>query len=228
MKTLIITTSNDILSPGHPTGLWLEEFAVPYTTLTEAGVEVVVASPKGGLVPLDPKTEPDEEQRKKWAGALSALTATKRINEVTADGFDAIFFPGGHGPLVDLLDNAEVHRLIESFNGAGKLIAAVCHGPAALLNARNTSGEPLIKGRKVTGFTNTEERLVGLHDVVPFLLEDAMKERGGDFESALLPTTSHTVRDGNLLTGQNPASSQKIGDELLDALRESSGNTRNA
>lgn len=228
MKTLIVTTSADTLPPNHRTGLWLEEFAVPFTTLTDAGVEIVVASPKGGSVPLDPKTEPDEKDRQKWAGALNALSTTKQLSEVTADGFDAVFFPGGHGPLVDLRDNPELQRLIESFDREGKLIAAVCHGPAALLNARNTSGEPLIKGRKVTGFTNMEERLVMLHSVVPFLLEDAMKERGGDFDSALVPMISHVVRDGNLITGQNPGSSQKIADELLDALRGPSGNTQHA
>ncbi len=228
MKLLAVTTSADALSPDHRTGLWLEEFAVPFTTLTEAGVEIVVASPKGGAVPLDSKTDPDDDQRQKWAGALSALASTKRLSEVTADGFDAIFFPGGHGPLIDLSDNAEAKRLIESFDRAGKIIAALCHGPAALLNAQNASGEPLIKGRKVTGFTNMEERLVMLHGVVPFLLEDALKERGADFDSALVPMISHVVRDGNLLTGQNPSSSQKMADELLEALRGAGSNTRNA
>ncbi len=228
MKTLIITTSADTLPPDHRTGLWLEEFAVPFTTLTEAGVEITVASPNGGAVPLDPKTEPDDKDRQKWASALRALATSKRLSEVTADGFDAIFIPGGHGPMVDLTDNAELRRLIESFDRVGKLIAAVCHGPVALLNARNSAGEPLIKGRKVTGFTNLEERLAMMHSLVPFLLEDAMKERGGDFDSALLPMVSHVVRDGNLITGQNPGSSQKIADEILAALREPSGNARRA
>ncbi len=228
MKLLIVTTSADTLAPDHPTGLWLEEFAVPFNTLTEAGVEIVVASPKGGAVPLDPKTEPDEKQRQKWAGALGALEATKRLSEVTAEGFDALFFPGGHGPLMDLSDNADLKALIESFDRAGKIIAALCHGPAALLNACNASGEPLIKGRKVTGFTNMEERLVMLHSVVPFLLEDAMKERGADFDSAFVPMVSHVVRDGNLITGQNPSSSQTLADELLAALQEPSGTARSA
>ena len=167
-------------------------------------------------------------RRQKWAAALSALSTTKPLSEVTADGFDAIFFPGGHGPLIDLPDNSELQRLIESFDRAGKLVSAVCHGQAALLNARSAAGEPLLKGRKVTGFSNMEERLVMLHDVVPFLLQDAIKERGADYESALVPMLPCVVRDGNLITGQNPGSSQQIADELLSALREQSGNPGNA
>lgn len=220
MKVLIVTTSCDTLPPDHPTGLWLEEFTIPYTMLSEAGISLQVVSPKGGATPIDPKTAPTDGDRKKWPEALRALSSTGRLSEVRADDFDAIFIPGGHGPIVDLTDDVDLQRLIADFDRSDKLIAAVCHGPTALLNARNAVGEPLVKAKRVTGFTNMEERLAMLHGVVPFLLEEALRDRGADFESALLPLTPHVVRDGNLITGQNPASSSKIAKELLAALRE--------
>ncbi len=227
MHVLFVTTSCDLLPPDHPTGTWLEEFAVPYTALSEAGISIRVVSPKGGATPIDPRSGPTEEDRKKWPAAFQALASTGRLAEVsgprteaTAEGFDAIFIPGGHGPLIDLTHDEDLQHLIAAFHRAGKIIAAVCHGPTALLNVRNASGEALVKGRKVTSFTNFEERLARLHNRVPFLLEDALKERGADFESALLPMTSHVVRDGNLITGQNPPSSSGITEELLAALRE--------
>jgi putative intracellular protease/amidase len=222
MNVLIVTTSCNMLAPDHPTGLWLEEFAVPFTAFSEAGASIRVVSPKGGAVPIDPKTAPTEKDREKWPAALQALTSTGRLAEVAADRFDAVFIPGGHGPMVDLVNDQELQRLLAAFDRDGKMVAAVCHGPAALLNVRNAAGEPLVKGRKVTGFTNVEERLVMLHSVVPFLLEDALKERGANFESALLPFFSHVVRDENLITGQNPASSTKVAEELLAALEEGS------
>lgn len=222
MNVLIVTTSCNMLAPDHPTGLWLEEFAVPFTAFSEAGASIRVVSPKGGAVPIDPKTAPTEKDREKWPAALQALTSTGRLAEVAADRFDAVFIPGGHGPMVDLVNDQQLQRLLAAFDRDGKMVAAVCHGPAALLNVRNAAGEPLVKGRKVTGFTNVEERLVMLHSVVPFLLEDALKERGANFESALLPFFCHVVRDDNLITGQNPASSTKIAEELLAALEEGS------
>ena len=222
MNVLIVTTSCNMLAPDHPTGLWLEEFAVPFTAFSEAGASIRVVSPKGGAVPIDPKTAPTEKDREKWPAALQALTSTGRLAEVAADRFDAVFIPGGHGPMMDLVNDQELQRLLAAFDRDGKMVAAVCHGPAALLNVRNAAGEPLVKGRKVTGFTNVEERLVLLHSVVPFLLEDALKERGANFESALLPFFSHVVRDENLITGQNPASSTKVAEELLAALEEGS------
>ena len=218
MKILIVTTNCHTLAPDHPTGVWLEEYALPYTELDEIGAHIVVASPKGGVTPIDPKTEPDDQQKKDWAQALEALNDTTPLSEVNAADFDALFIPGGHGPMKDLVDDANLQQLIADFDSSDKVIAAVCHGPAALLKVRTKEGELLIKGRKVSGFTNIEERLVMLHDVVPFLLEDALKDGGGDFESALLPMTSHVVRDGNLITGQNPASTKKITKELLEAL----------
>ena len=222
MNVLIVTTSCNMLAPDHPTGLWLEEFAVPFTAFSEAGASIRVVSPKGGAVPIDPKTAPTEKDREKWPAALQSLTSTGRLAEVAADRFDAVFIPGGHGPMVDLVNDQKLQRLLAAFDRDGKMVAAVCHGPAALLNVRNAAGEPLVKGRKVTGFTNVEERLVMLHSVVPFLLEDALKERGANFESALLPFFSHVVRDENLITGQNPASSTKVAEELLAALEEGS------
>lgn len=220
MNILIVATSCDLLAPGHPTGLWLEEFAVPYTAFAEAGASIRVVSPRGGAVPIDPKTVPKESDREKWPAALDALQDSGRISEVSADDFDAVFIPGGHGPMIDLANDQELARLLGDFDRQGKVIAAVCHGPAALLNVRNSTGEPLVKGRKLTSFTDFEERLVMLHGVVPFLLEDALKEKGAEFESALLPMTSHVVRDGHLITGQNPASSEKIAKKVLGALEE--------
>lgn len=222
MNVLIVTTSCNMLAPDHPTGLWFEEFAVPFTAFSEAGASIRVVSPKGGAVPIDPKTAPTKKDREKWPAALQALTSTGRLAEVAADRFDAVFIPGGHGPMVDLVNDQKLQRLLAAFDRDGKMVAAVCHGPAALLNVRNAAGEPLVKGRKVTGFTSVEERLVMLHSVVPFLLEDALKERGANFESALLPFFSHVVRDENLITGQNPASSTKVAEELLAALEEGS------
>lgn len=218
MRALFVATSSNSLAPGHPTGLWLEEFAVPYTAARDAGIEVTVASPKGGVVPLDPKTEPDEKQQQEWAPALQALRTSVTLESVAEQSFDAIFIPGGHGPMVDLAHDATLHALVARHDGNGKLIAAVCHGPAALVHATRGNGEPFFKGRRATGFTNTEETLAGLKGVVPFLLEDAMKKAGADFHSALLPMLSHVERDGNLLTGQNPNSSAALAKELVQAL----------
>lgn len=221
MKILIATTSCDSLTEEHRTGLWLEEFAIPFYKFLAAGASLVIASPKGGQVPLDPKTRPTDEQKVEWAEALKALQSTKRLSEISADGLDGLFIPGGHGPLIDLVYNQHLLKLIEDLDKTGRVIAAVCHGPVALLNARNRSGEPFVTGRQVTGFSNLEEAFVLLHQVVPFLLEDELKSKGGKYESALLPMVPHVVRDGNLITGQNPASSRRLADEMLTALRTS-------
>lgn len=218
MHALFVTTSSNQLAPDHPTGLWLEEFAVPYMAATEAGIAVTVASPKGGAVPLDPKTEPNEKQQKNWAAAIQALRNSVTLASVGKENFDAIFIPGGHGPMVDLAHDATLHALVARHDAAGKLIASVCHGPAALVHARRASGEPFFKGRRATGFTNAEERLAGLKDVVPFLLEDAMKSSGADFHSALLPMLSHIEHEANLLTGQNPNSSEALAKAMVEAL----------
>jgi putative intracellular protease/amidase len=218
MRALIVATSCNRLPSGHPTGLWAEEYAVPCTALADSAVDVVVASPAGGAVPIDEKSRPGEDDAKAWAPALAALRSTLTLESVRNEEFDLIFLPGGHGPLVDLVENRTLQDMLSRQDAAGRLIAAVCHGPAGLLGVRRRDGSPLLKGRRVTGFTNIEERLAGLHDKVPFLLEDAMKAQGGDFHSALLPMLSHVERDGNLLTGQNPKSSAAIARAMVEAL----------
>ena len=218
MRALFVTTSATQLSPEHPTGLWLEEFALPYLAAIEAGIAVTVASPRGGAVSLDPKTEPSDKQRDQWAMALEALGHSVTLASVKDATFDAIFIPGGHGPMMDLAEDATLHTLVARHDAAGKVIAAVCHGPAALVHARRADGQPFFQGRRATGFTNAEEFLARLKAVVPFLLEDEMKASGADFHSALLPLLSHVEQDGNLITGQNPNSSEAVAKALVAAL----------
>ena len=219
MRALFITTSANQLAPDHPTGLWLEEFAVPYLAAVEAGIAVTVASPRGGPVPLDPKTTPNDKQRVEWATALAALQHSVTLASVQGETFDAVFIPGGHGPMVDLAHDDTLHALVARHDAAGKVIAAVCHGPAALVHATRADGRPFFEGRRATGFTNAEEFLARLKDVVPFLLEDAMKASGADFHSALLPLLSHVEQDGHVITGQNPHSSDAVAKALVAALR---------
>jgi len=218
MRVLFVATSSDRLASGHPTGLWVEEFAVPYLAALDAGIRVVVASPQGGSIPLDPKSTPGDSDRQTWAPALAALASSVTLDSVGDETFDAIFIPGGHGPMVDLAHHEVLRGMLERHDASGKLIAAVCHGPAALVFAQRANGAPFLAGRRATGFTDTEERLAGLHDEVPFLLEDVMKSKGADFHSALLPMLSHIEHDGNLLTGQNPRSSQAIAKAMVSAL----------
>lgn len=218
MNVLILVTSADTLSPGHPTGVWLEEYAIPYVALCEGGIDLTVASPRGGPAPIDPKTAPNDKTSPRWGKALEALAATKPLAEVSERGFDALFIPGGHGPMIDLAVDPAVAALVSAFAAAGKIVAAVCHGPAALLNATAPDGGPLVKGRRLTGFTNGEETLVKLHAVVPFLLETRLRDAGALFEHALVPGACHVVSDGLLITGQNPASSEAIAKTLLEAL----------
>jgi putative intracellular protease/amidase len=220
MRALFVTTSATQLAPDHATGLWLEEFAVPYLAVTEAGIAVTVASPHGGPVPLDPKTEPTDKQRDIWARPLEALRHSVTLASVRDEIFDAIFIPGGHGPMVDLAHDATLHALVARHDASGKVIAAVCHGPAALVHARRADGQPFLQGRRATGFTNAEEFLARLKDVVPFLLEDEMKAAGADFHSAPLPLLSHVEQDGHLITGQNPHSSEAVAKALVAALSQ--------
>lgn len=220
MKVLIVVTSADHLDDAHPTGVWLEEYAVLFTALCEAGIEPVVASPRGGAAPIDPKTEPDEAAKARWRRALEALGETRRLEEVRGDDCAALVFPGGHGPLVDLASDPHAADLATAFAVSGRVIAALCHGPAALVGAKGENGAPLVAGRKLTAFTNGEETLAGLQTVVPFLLETRLREAGAQFEHALLPGGCHVTRDGNLLTGQNPASSDALARVLLEELGE--------
>jgi putative intracellular protease/amidase len=224
MRVLIVLTSHDQLGDtGKATGFWLEELASPYYVLRDAGAALTLASPKGGKPPMDPKSnEPDfqtDATRRFEADsqALAALGTTQRLVDVRPGDFDAVFYPGGHGPLWDLANDSDSLRLIETFVAANKPVAAVCHAPGVLVNAKSADGAPLVAGRRVTGFTNSEEAAVGLVDVVPFLLEDRLVELGGKYEKAD-DWSSHVVVDGLLVTGQNPASSEGVAQALLDLL----------
>ncbi|URX63119.1 type 1 glutamine amidotransferase domain-containing protein [Luteibacter anthropi] len=225
MKVLMVLTSHDELgTTGRKTGFWLEELAAPYYTFKDAGVAVVLASPKGGRPPLDPKSnEPDfqtDATRRFEADpdANAQLNATVRLDSVSSTDFDAVFYPGGHGPLWDLAEDRHSIALIESFVEAGKPTALVCHAPGMLKHVKASNGHPLVEGRKVTGFTNTEEAGVGLTDVVPFLVEDMLKANGGHYSKGP-DWGSYVVADGVLITGQNPASSSAAASRLIDALR---------
>lgn len=224
MKILMVLTSHDELGDtGNKTGFWLEEFAAPYYVFKDAGAEITLASPQGGQPPVDPSSDaPDSqteatERFKDDEAAQKHLAATERLADIDPDGFDAIFYPGGHGPLWDLANDADSRRLIEAFASSDRPVAAVCHAPAVFRDVVAASGEPLVKGRRVTGFTNSEEEAVGLTDVVPFLLEDMLKAKGGDFQRGD-DWASFVLRDGKLVTGQNPASSAEAARELLALL----------
>lgn len=223
MKILMVMTSHDRLgNTGEKTGFWLEEFAAPYYVFRDAGAEVTIASPKGGQPPLDPKSDTPEGQTEATArfkadpAARAALANTLKLADVAAKDYDAIFYPGGHGPLWDLSEDARSIALIESFYSAGKPVAAVCHGPAVLRRVE-VDGVSIVKGRRVTGFSNSEEEAVHLTKVVPFLVEDELKRLGGRYEKAG-DWQSLAVTDGHLITGQNPASSQAAAQELLKLL----------
>jgi putative intracellular protease/amidase len=224
MKILIVITSHDQLGDtGEKTGFWLEEFAAPYYVMKDAGAVIQLASPKGGQPPLDPKSDLPENQTeytKRFLADVSAqseLANTTRLAEISANDFEAVFFPGGHGPMWDMPDNQASIALIEDFVKNDKPVAAVCHAPVALINAHDENGESLVKGKKVTGFSNDEEEAVGLTKIVPFLLEDALKARGGIFSKGP-DWKSYIQLDGKLITGQNPASSEAVAEALLKML----------
>jgi putative intracellular protease/amidase len=228
MKILVVLTSHDQLgNTGRKTGFWLEELAAPYYAFKDAGAEIVLASPKGGQPPLDPKSsEPDfqTEATRRFeadAQAKSALATTVLLKGVSHDGFDAVFYPGGHGPLWDLAEDESSIKLIETTLAAGKPVALVCHAPGVLRHVKGGDGKPLVQGKNVTGFTNTEEEAVGLTKVVPFLVEDELKRNGGRFSKAG-DWQPYIVGDGLLITGQNPASSAPAAKALLDLLGKSS------
>ncbi|HDS0947662.1 TPA: type 1 glutamine amidotransferase domain-containing protein [Stenotrophomonas maltophilia] len=220
MKVLIVLTSHDQLgNTGHKTGFWLEELAAPYYAFKDAGAEIVLASPKGGQPPLDPKSnEPafqtDLTRRFEADAAANAqLASTVRLDSVNQADFDTVFYPGGHGPLWDLAEDANSIGLIESFIAAGKPVGLVCHAPGVLRHVKH-DGKPLVAGKKVTGFTNTEEEAVGLTQVVPFLVEDTLKNLGGVYSKGA-DWGSYVVQDGLLITGQNPASSEEAASVLM-------------
>jgi putative intracellular protease/amidase len=205
-KILMVVTNHSELPNGHKTGLWLEEYAVPYNEFVEAGFDVVTASPHGGAAPIDPRSFEADKATTTYAGALEQVKRTTRLSDVNPDEFDALFFPGGHGPMFDLAIDARVKELLRHFAEKGKVHAAVCHGPAALVGATTSDGQSLVAGKRLTAFTNSEEREVQLDKVVPFLLEEKLQEEGAQFEGAA-NWTDHVVTDGLLITGQNPQSS---------------------
>ena len=223
-KILFVLTSNDKLGDtGNKTGFWIEEFAAPYYMLKDAGYEVTLSSPKGGQPPIDPSSESDDAQTESTKRFYNdketqeTLASTLQLSEVNQKDYDALFYPGGHGVLWDLVEDKDSKEIIESFYNNNKPVSFVCHAPAVLKNIKNSNGEPLVKGKKVTGFTNQEEDAVQLTNVVPFLLEDMLIENGGEY-SKIEDWQPYAVQDGLLITGQNPASSEKVADLLMKTL----------
>lgn len=223
MKILMVFTSHDTLgSTGRKTGFWLEEGAAPYYVFRDAGVDLTLVSPKGGQPPIDPKSDLPENRTpamtrfKGDEAAQMVFASTKKLSEARSEDFDAVFYPGGHGPMWDLVDNSDSIKLIESFYNAGKPVAAVCHAPA-VFHRVTYNGAPIVKGKRVTGFTNGEEEEVQLTKVVPFLVEDELKRLGGLYEKKA-NWESFAITDGMLITGQNPASSTAGAQALIKLL----------
>ncbi len=224
MKILLVLTSHDQLGDtGHKTGFWLEEFASPYYVFKDAGAQLTLASPKGGQPPLDPKSDvadaqtPATERFKADVAAQQALANTLPLSQVQADDFEAVFYPGGHGPLWDLAEDRTSIALTERFQAQNKPVAAVCHAPGVLRHVKAANGLPLVNGKKVTGFSNSEEAAVQLTEVVPFLVQDMLIANGGRYSSTN-DWQSHVVVDGLLITGQNPGSSDATAEALLERL----------
>lgn len=224
MKILMVLTSHaDLGNTGKKTGFWLEEFAAPYYVFKDAGAEIVLASPAGGQPPLDPKSDLPEFQTelthrfKADPAAQQALATTLPLAGIQQADFDAVFYPGGHGPLWDLAVSTDSIALIEAFDRAGKPIGFVCHAPGALINVKAANGAPLVQGRQVTGFSNSEEAAVELTDVVPFLIEDAFQALGGHYQKGA-DWVPFVLEDGHLITGQNPASSEAVAQVILKQL----------
>lgn len=224
MNILMVLTSHDQLgNTGKKTGFWLEEFAAPYYTFKDAGATITLASPRGGQPPIDPKSDTPDAQTKDTqrfkadSAAQTALAHTLKLNEVAAGDFDAVFYPGGHGPLWDLAEDAASIALIEATLAAGKPVALVCHAPGVLRHVKAANGDPVVRGKNVTGFTNSEEQAAGLTEIVPFLVEDMLKNNGGNY-AKVADWQPYVLKDGLLITGQNPASSEPAAKELLEQL----------
>jgi len=224
MKVLMVLTSHSALGDtGEKTGFWVEEFAAPYYVLADGGVEITIASPKGGQPPVDPKSEladaqtPATERFYKDNVLIDKVAHSVKLSAIEQDDYDAVFYPGGHGPLWDLATDKTSIELIESFYNHQKPIAFVCHAPAALINVKAVNGEPLVKGKHLTGFSNTEEEAVKLTKVVPFLLEDALTKQGAHYSKGA-DWASYVKQDGLLITGQNPGSSVEAAKLLLKTL----------
>lgn len=227
MKILLVLTSHDQLgNTGHKTGFWLEEFASPYYVFKDAGAQITLASPKGGQPPIDPKSDAPDAQTvatrrfAEDAEAQRLLASSLPLAQVRAEDFDALFYPGGHGPLWDLAEDSTSIALIERFIALGKPVGAVCHAPGVLRHVKAADGAPLVRGKRVTGFSNSEEAAVELTDVVPFLVEDMLKAHGGVYGRAA-DWHSHVEVDGLLVTGQNPASSDASAEALLTLVERS-------
>ena len=224
MKILMVITSHDQLGDtGEPTGYWYDEMAAPYYRFKDAGADLVLASPEGGAPPMDPMSDSAEyktDDTRRFDDdeeAQQVLANTVRLDSVSAEDFDAVFYPGGHGPMYDLAEDQVSIRLIEAFWEAGKPVSSTCHGPAVLRNVTDRSGAPLVRDRRVTGFTDTEEAAVERTDAVPFLLEDELKRLGGDY-SKVDDWEPYVVEDGRLITGQNPKSAGAVAEALLAQL----------
>tara|TARA_R110000787_G_scaffold108621_1_gene217016 strand:+ start:11612 stop:12418 length:807 start_codon:yes stop_codon:yes gene_type:complete len=225
MNILFVLTSHDQLGDtGKKTGFWVEEFANPYYSLLDKGATITIATPKGGTAPIDPSSDSpdaatmDTDRFNNDAEAKAKIANTMVLADMNPDDFDAVFYPGGHGPLWDLANDTTSIALIEKFHAQDKPIAFVCHAPAALKGVKDTNGNPLVQGKKVTGFTNTEEAAVGLTNVVPFLVEDMLTKNGGIY-SKKEDWAAYAIQDGNLITGQNPASSELVAEKLLESLK---------
>jgi len=220
---MVITSHAELGNTGEKTGFWVEEFAAPYYAFVDAGVQVTLASPAGGQPPVDPKSELADFQTASTqrfdddTEAQTLVANTAKLAEMKSEDYDAVFYPGGHGPLWDLTENTDSIALIESFITASKPVAAVCHASAAFLNIKDAEGEYVVKGKAVTGFTNSEEEAVQLTDVVPFLLEDELVKRGADYQK-VADWNAFSVQDGLLISGQNPASSELTAQKLLSTL----------
>ena len=220
---MVLTSHSALVDTGKKTGFWLEEFAAPYYVFLDAGAAITLASPQGGQPPLDPKSDDPSAQTdatrrfKADAAAQKTLAHTHKLAEVSAADFDAVFYPGGHGPLWDLAEDKHSIALIEQLLAAGKPVAAVCHAPAVLRHPKTPDGQPVVRGKNVTGFTNTEEAAAGLTEIVPFLVEDMLKKNGGQYSKAG-DWQPHVLTDGLLITGQNPASSEPAAQALLKKL----------
>ncbi len=218
IKILMVVTSHAYIDETHPTGLWLEEFALPYGQFLGAGFEVTVASPQGGPTPIDPRSTPDSQKASEWAEAIAVLKTTRRLEEVEARDYAAIFLPGGHGTMYDLPDNKRLGQLLSEFAEADKVIAAVCHGPAGLVGATRRDGTPIVAGKTLTAFTDEEERAAQLDTLMPFLLQSRLTALGGRFV-ARPNWADHVEQDGQLITGQNPQSSASVAQAVVAALR---------
>ncbi len=222
---MVLTSHSELGNTGKKTGFWIEEFAGPYYTFLDAGAIITIASPKGGQPPIDPSSDTPENQTpaiirfKTDKHLQNILAETMLLSDMSSDDYDAVFYPGGHGPMWDLTNDADSIKLIEHFWSSKKPVVAVCHAPAVLLHVKDEADEPLVKGKNVTGFTNTEEEAVKLTEVVPFLLEDELQSKGGIY-SKKEDWASYVVKDGMLITGQNPASSEAAARELLKILKD--------